>query len=121
MELVDYDLLDDCVPTLVGGLSKPEIRPITNNEEMFSTVDWVRLRNYVVDQIVATTGPFPRNPQVESGIFKGFIARWGDKAMVIARHAFEVYGGYWNNAPIRVNRFAKNNDPYFAEVIAAKL
>ncbi len=82
---------------------------------------WSQLRDYVVAQIEERTGPFPRRPEAEIGIFKGFINRWGDRAAPIARAAFEVHGGYWRSAPISVNRFCANSDPYFAQVIADKL
>lgn len=118
MEMVDYDLLEDDAPVSVAVMDSPVS---DTNFTMTVEDDWRRLRNYVVEQIEATSGPFPRNPVTEKAIFSGFMSRWGDKAMVIARQAFDIYGGYWRNAPIRVNRFSKNNDPFFAEVIAAKL
>lgn len=82
---------------------------------------WEELRDYVVSEIISRFGAFPRNPLKESGIFKGFMTRWGTQAEPIARAAFDVHGGYWRSAPITVTRFAANCDPYFAAVIAASL
>ena len=100
-------------------------RPVSTLEKVSVSMtvdeDWRRLRDYVVEQIEAHSGPFPRNPAVESQVFKSFISRWGDKSMDIAKMAFNTFGGYWHNAPIRISRFTKNNDPYFACVIARDL
>lgn len=82
---------------------------------------WDDLRDYVVTNIEERFGPFPRDARKESGIFKSFLARHGDQAQAIARYAFEVADGRWAGAPISVNRFCKNSDPYFAEVIADKV
>lgn len=82
---------------------------------------WSDLRDYVVGQIEERFGAFPRDSRKESGVFKSFLARWGDQAQPIARHAFEVADGRWGGAPISVNRFCKNSDPYFAAVIAERL
>lgn len=82
---------------------------------------WDDLRDYVVAQIEDRFGAFPRDARKESGIFKSFLARWGDKAQPIAQYAFEVTDGRWGGAPISVNRFCKGSDPYFAEKIAARL
>jgi hypothetical protein len=82
---------------------------------------WRRLRDYVVNQILEHHGDFVRDPLKESGIFKSFVARWGEQSFEIARVAFEVHGGIWHSAPIRVSRFCKNCDPFFASVIASNL
>ena len=82
---------------------------------------WDDLRDYVVAQIEERFGPFPRDSRKESGIFKSFLARWEGQAQGIARYAFEVADGRWGGAPISVNRFCKNSDPYFAQVIAERL
>jgi hypothetical protein len=79
---------------------------------------WEQLRDYVVGEIESRWGVRPRDLLKESGIFKGFIARWGDRSEAIAKAAFEVYNGSWNGAPISVQRFSKGSDAYFAEVIA---
>lgn len=82
---------------------------------------WRQVRDYVVEQVISYHGRFPRNAAKEAGIFKGFVTRWGDNAMPIARVAFETHRGIWHNAPIRVERFSQNSDPYFASVIAQTL
>jgi hypothetical protein len=82
---------------------------------------WQHLRDYVVHEIEARFGPFPHDSIKEASIFKAFLSRHGKRSAAIARHAFEVCEGRWAGAPISVNRFAKNSDPYFAEVIAARL
>lgn len=79
---------------------------------------WEQLRDYVVGEIQSRWGARPRDPLKESGIFKGFVNRWGAQSEPIARAAFEVYNGVWNGAPVAVERFAKGSDPYFAEVIS---
>lgn len=82
---------------------------------------WEQLRDYVVRSIEARHGAFPRNFKTEASIFKGFINRHGSNAGLIARYAFEREDGMWRNAPITPSRFAKGSDPYFAEIIAARL
>lgn len=85
------------------------------------TWEWSDLRDYVVNQIEQRFGTFPRDFKKEAGIFKSFLARHGDVASAIARHAFEVENGYWAGAPISVNRFCKNSDKFFSDVITARL
>jgi hypothetical protein len=82
---------------------------------------WEQLRDYVIGQIHARWGAQPRDALRESGIFKGFVNRWGVQAGPIAKAAFEIHGGVWKGAPISVSRFAKGSDPYFAEVIAKNI
>lgn len=83
---------------------------------------WSDLRDYVVTEATRRFGPQIRNPQKEAGIFKGFISRHGiADAVSVAQAAFEIYEGTWRSAPITVSRFTKGNDPYFAEVILARL
>lgn len=93
---------------------------LTQQPEQWS---WEQLRNYVIDQIQKYHGPQLRNPLQESGIFKGFISRHGANAARIAKHAFSERGeaGMWVSAPISVTRFCKNQDPFFAAPILAKL
>lgn len=83
--------------------------------------DWSDLRDYVVTRIQEVHGPQPRDHKKEMGIFKGFLSRWGADAAAIARHAYEVEGGWWRGAPIYVTRFCKGSDDYFARVIASKI
>lgn len=80
-----------------------------------------QLRDYVVAQIQKHHGPFPRDAVRETSIFRGFVNRWGGDAGRIARVAFEEFGGMWRNAPVGINRFCKNSDPYFAEPILERL
>ena len=82
---------------------------------------WSDLRDYVVAEIEARFGTFPRDSKKEFGIFSRFHKTYGEQAGKIAKHAFEVADGYWANAPISVNRFTKGSDPYFAEPILARL
>lgn len=88
---------------------------------MTTNEDWRRVRDYVVDHVTQCSGPFQRNPIKEKQIFSAFVNRWGDKALPIARTAFEVHGGFWCKKPIDINRFTKNSDPHFASLIAATL
>lgn len=83
---------------------------------------WSDLRDYVVTEAEKRFGPQARDPKKESGIFKGFITRHGtEDAVLVAMAAFEVYEGTWRKAPITVTRFTKGNDPFFADVILARL
>lgn len=85
--------------------------------------DWTAsdLRDYVMSQIEEFHGPQLRNSVKELAIFKSFRQRYGDKAVAIARFAFEQQRGMWQRAPISVNRFCKASDPYFGDVIAERL
>lgn len=78
---------------------------------------WSELRDYVVAQIIERFGPFPRNSKKEYGIFNRFLNEHGERGILAARLAFEVYDGWWRNAPIAIERFAKGSDPYFVEPI----
>lgn len=82
---------------------------------------WEDLRDYVMGQIEQYHGPQVRHAVKEASIFKGFLKRHGDKAVAIARFAFEVQRGMWQRAPISVNRFCAGSDPYFADVISGRL
>lgn len=82
---------------------------------------WENLRDYVMGQIEEFHGPQLRNAMKEAAIFKGFMKRHGDKAVGIARFAFEVQRGMWQRAPISVNRFCAGSDPYFADPIKDRL
>lgn len=82
---------------------------------------WSELRDYVVAQIEARFGAFPRDSRKEHAIFTRFIKDHGSHAPAIARHAFDVCDGYWAGAPISINRFCKGSDPYFAAPIVARL
>lgn len=82
---------------------------------------WENLRDYVMNEIVRYHGPQLRNPVQEAAIIKSFMGRYGDKAVAIARFAFEQQRGMWKRAPISITRFAKGSDPYFGDVIARRL
>jgi hypothetical protein len=86
-----------------------------------SAFEWEKVRDYVVDRILAVHGPFPRDIRKENTIFMGFVGRWEDVSMKIARYAFEVAGGEWLGAPVSVHRFHKTSDPVFAAQISSKL
>jgi hypothetical protein len=83
---------------------------------------WEDLRNYIVTEYQKRFGAMIRNPAKEAGILKAFIGRHGiADAVLTAKAAFEIYEGTWRSAPIGIERFTKNNDPYFAEVILARV
>lgn len=86
-----------------------------------STLEWEKVRDYVVEQIAVIHGPFPREPRRENTIFMAFYGRWEDLALPIAKHAFEEAGGFWLGAPVSVARFEKSSDAVFAVAIAGKL
>lgn len=82
---------------------------------------WEEVRDYVLRKIDERWGAQPRDPLKESGIFKGFVKRWGAKAEPIARCAFEVHNGVWRGSPIKIGRFTVGSDPFFAAVIAKNI
>lgn len=116
--MLDFDSETDLqtfqIETAVPVVSVTSIEPLAAN-------DWRIIRDYVVEQIEARHGKFPRNPVQEKGIFGAFVNRWGDKSLPIAKMAFEFYQGVWHNAPISINRFCIASDPWFAAVIAKTL
>lgn len=85
--------------------------------------EWRELRDYVIAQMQMKSSCVGYSPDSlkESGIFKGFINRWGDQAEAIARYVFEDHDGTWLGEPVTPTRFTKGNDPYFAEPIAERL
>jgi hypothetical protein len=78
---------------------------------------WEELRDYVANETIKRFGVFPRDPKKEFGIFKSFCERWGDRAVMIAKFAFEIQDGRWRGAPVKMTRFCKASDPYFATLI----
>lgn len=82
---------------------------------------WEELRDYVVDQVEHHFGLFPRNLPQEVSVMKSFMERFGHNAPRIARCAYEVHKGYWGGAPVRLTRFARASDEWFARVILAQL
>lgn len=88
------------------------------------------LRDYVREQIIKVHGPYPvndRTPAKELAIMKSFVARWqpvaGWMPAAIARAAFAPpHNGYWiGHSPITMERFSKNNDPYFSHPLAESI
>lgn len=86
-----------------------------------STWSWENLRDYVVRSIEKTHGPFPRDAIKEKSIFSSFVSRWGAQAGPIAQFAFGACEGMWKGSPVRVNRFCKGSDQYFAAPIVERL
>ena len=82
---------------------------------------WRELRDYVVHEIESRFGPFPRDAVREASIFKSFVSRYGTASAFIAQAAFEIYQGWWANAPISTNRFCKASDKFFGDVILGRL
>jgi len=109
----------------VRPVDSPIERPVDNQSHQYrQDINWTAddLRDYVVTQIQAIHGDFPRKPPyIELGIFKAFLDRWGVLAPAIARYAYGPLAGYWNSAPIRVERFCFRSDPYFAKKIVDRL
>lgn len=105
----------------VASPRAPEIRSATFVMSEDADWDWRALRDYVCAQIEEMHGPFPRDDRKEYGIFNAFVDRWGDRSARIARYAFETADGMWMGAPISINRFCKNSDPYFGTPISEKL
>lgn len=83
--------------------------------------DWRALKDYVVTEITQRHGPQPIDDRKAKQIFDSFLKRWGDLAVPIAKAAFTDHDGMWANAPISINRFCKNSDPFFAAEIAERL
>lgn len=119
---------DDDYPSLPPKPRKePERKPVLRNERKTHVLkpcdQWGadEIREYVIGEIESRFGAFPRDPRKEHSIFNSFTTRFGDKAPLIARASFEVFEGWWNNAPISINRFCKASDPYFGDVILDKI
>jgi len=100
--------------------TKPGI-PSFHVPPLASSLEWEKLRDYVVERIEAVHGPFPREPRRENTTFMAFYARWEDLALPIAKYAFEEAEGFWLGAPVSVARFEKSSDAAFAMKIAEKL
>lgn len=132
-------LLDDIVivpgkPVIINGEQvgaavvineAPRSTPVASRRTGYlskdpSTWTWSDLRDYVVFEIEQRHGVQDRNVIKESGIFKSFFGRWGSDAHRIATTVFDIYDGNWQGKPVTVNRFCKNSDPYFSEVIAGR-
>lgn len=134
MDLIDFDCPIDVIPgrRVVVSTSIPApiqetvvVRPSAATAYLAKpTEDWspAELRDYVVHQIETRHGPFPRDEVKEMAIFKSFASRWPEqRAQAIARFAFEIAGGYWKGSPIKITRFCKASDTYFAAEIDKRL
>lgn len=128
MDLIDFEFENLDSVKAEAQPHRVELRTTAQVMSSVTVIDssdkerWRELQDYVVEQIKVLHGPFVRDAKKEAGIFKAFIGRWGfDNAMAIARAAFEAHGGMWHNSPVRVQRFARGSDPYFAQQIAAFL
>jgi hypothetical protein len=109
------------VPTIV---ERVHVTPVSGASYLLkddSQWTWEDLRDYVMGQMEQYHGPQIRNALKEASIFKGFMSRHGEKAVAIARFAFENQRGMWQRAPISVNRFCKASDAYFSDLIAERL
>lgn len=111
------EVVDPTEKVVAGSVSKTFL----TGSEHGGDWTWEQIRDFVVAGIEQNVGYFPRNPLTESGIFKSFKSRWGDLAGPIAIYSIDVAGGWWQNAPISVNRFCKGSDEYFAKIIAERL
>lgn len=113
------------VPTVTVTTRRPEGKANEKRTHLVSTSDtwtWQQLRDYVVEQIEARSGKFPRNLAAEAGIFKRFMGKYEDgMAARIARFAFDNCDGMWKGSPVGITRFCKNSDPYFGDPIQDRL
>jgi hypothetical protein len=82
---------------------------------------WSELRDYIVVESERRFGPTPRNPAKEAGIVRSFMDRWGGLAVPIAKRAFTAHEGVWRGAPVRIERFSKACDDWFAQQVAAEV
>lgn len=134
--MLDFDVHPSAARTTTTTTTVRQVQAVTATETVrvvpnrasgflgkpTSEWNWSDLRDYIVTEVEARHGAQVRDPKKESGICKGFIARWGiEQAVAIAQAAFEVYGGMWRSSPITITRFTKNSDPYFAEIIVQNL
>jgi len=104
--------------------SRVTVTPIASRTDLLAGEaewTWQELRDYVVAQIEKAHGPFPRDAKKEYGIFSRFLREHGQDGIRVARFAFEKCDGWWNGAPISINRFAKGSDPYFVIPILQRL
>lgn len=84
--------------------------------------DWRKVRDYVVCEIERRQGPQSYDHNKLIGIFKGFVARWGEEdAKSISEYVFEMADGVWQGRPVAVTSWCSGADPYFATPIAQRL
>jgi hypothetical protein len=107
--------------TITERVEVGPLRPLSYKLKPDNEWGWEELRDYVVDMVEQHFGLFPRDLPKEVSIMKSFMERFGHDAPRIARAAYEVHKGYWGGAPIRIARFARASDEWFARVILAQL
>lgn len=123
---VEHSKLPEPEPEVVGVTVETTVvrRPSEARTHLLKSDDkwgWEELRDYVVEQIEDRSGPFPRDGMREAAIFKRFCDTWKAEAPAIARYAFEVHDGRWAGAPIRIQRFCRGSDEFFARPIQEKI
>lgn len=111
----------EVAPVVTQQVTVEQVPSRTDLAREESQWSWQELRDYVVAQIIAKHGPFPRDAKKEFGIFSRYLRDHGQAGIAVAKAAFEMYDGYWRGAPISINRFSKGSDPYFVEPILARL
>ena len=105
----------------VKVVSKPKL-PLSKRYTFTNDADWDwrDLRDFVVAHSRENGGRIIGGPRLV-GIFEGFMKRWGDAAVQIARYAIEVEGGVWLGHLVTPEDFAHGSDPYFAIPISERL
>jgi hypothetical protein len=116
-------VIDESGPVATQAVT---VTPVASRGRSYLTSDpmeWSpeQLRDYVISEIEARFGVRGRDPIRETAIFKRFVKTWGELAGPIAKFAFEVRDGWWQNAPISINRFCRQSDSYFARPIAEQV
>lgn len=128
--MINFDVLDGQTSKILTEaeplIERTTSRPLSTTQAAHmlrpaDQWDWRDLRDYVIAEITTRFGEPHRDPVREASIFKGFLSRWGARAVDIAQTVFVVYGGKWNKEPVSITRFCKNADPSFAQVIADRL
>lgn len=81
------------------------------------------LRDYILAEVIKRqpSAAQRRNAAAEMAICRSFCQRYGANAPRIARYAFTIAQGWWNNSPVGFTRFSKASDAYFAEIIIGRL
>lgn len=119
----ETDAVREAAPAITESVS---ITPMPSQSRTHLMTDhgswgWSEIRDYVVTEIEARTGPFPRDARKEASIFKRWTGKYGDESVEIARYAFEVCNGRWRGAPVSITRFCKGSDEWFSDVILEAL
>ena len=109
-------------PTIVQAVSVEQAPARSDLLVDTAQWSWAEFRDYVVAEIIGHFGPFPRDARKEYGIFNRYFTTYGQDGIAVARYAFgPICEGWWGQAPISVNRFAKGSDPYFTIPILQRL